>query len=384
MEIKTATVDELQERLSAILGEIDGEGADLDALEEETRSIQTELETRKAAEATRVEIRNKIAGGDLGETVAKPEKEEKKTMDVKELRNSQEYVAAFAKYIKTEDATECRAILSTNAEENGTVPVPTFIEDRIRTAWEREGITKLVKKTYLKGNVAVAFELSAGDAEVHAEGDEAIDPEALTLGVVTMVAQSLKKHVQISDEVVDLNPADFLTYVYDEITYKIAKLAADSIVGAIVDAPTTSSATAAGQAQIVVATPDAATVATAIANLSDDAANPVIVMNKLTYATFKGIQYANGYAVDPFEGLPIVFNNTLPAYSAAAANEPYLIVGDFGIGAQANFPNGDEIRFRYDDLSLAEADLVKIVGRMYVGFGIVAPKAFCRVLKSTT
>ena len=34
-----------------------------------------------------------------------------------------------------------------------------------------------------------------------------------------------------------------------------------------------------------------------------------------------------------------------------------------------------------DDLSLSEKDLVKIVGREYVGLGVVAPKAFVRIMK---
>ena len=55
-----------------------------------------------------------------------------------------------------------------------------------------------------------------------------------------------------------------------------------------------------------------------------------------------------------------------------------MIVGDFG-GAHANFPNGDEIRIKYDDLSLAEADLVKLVGREYVALGVTQDHAFCKV-----
>ena len=34
-----------------------------------------------------------------------------------------------------------------------------------------------------------------------------------------------------------------------------------------------------------------------------------------------------------------------------------------------------------DDLSLAEYDLVKLVGRMFIALGVVAPNAFCRVTK---
>jgi hypothetical protein len=107
-------------------------------------------------------------------------------------------------------------------------------------------------------------------------------------------------------------------------------------------------------------------------------------MNKGSWAQFKAAQYANGYAVDPFEGLPVHFDNSLPAYTSAttlASGTAWMVVGDFGQGAQANFPNGDEIKIKFDDLSEAEADLVRIVGREYIALGIVADHAFCKVTK---
>ena len=103
-------------------------------------------------------------------------------------------------------------------------------------------------------------------------------------------------------------------------------------------------------------------------------------MNKGSWAQFKAAQYAGSFSVDPFEGLDVHFDNSLPAYtSGGTAGNTWMIVGDFGVGAQANFPNGDEITLKYDDLSMAERDLVKIVGRQYVGLGVVADHAFCKV-----
>ena len=115
--------------------------------------------------------------------------------------------------------------------------------------------------------------------------------------------------------------------------------------------------------------------------LSDEAAAPVVVMNKGSWAQMKAAQYAGSFSVDPFEGLEVFFDSSLPAYTTAGTTgSAWMIVGDFGQGAQANFPNGDEITLKYDDLSLAEKDLVKIVGREYIGLGIVADHAFCKVV----
>lgn len=104
-------------------------------------------------------------------------------------------------------------------------------------------------------------------------------------------------------------------------------------------------------------------------------------MNKATFASFKAVQAAGNYGYDPFEGLPVLFNSTVKAYSAATTGDTYAIVGDFGEGAQANFPNGEEITIKYDDVTLSESDLVKLVGRQYVALGVVAPKAFVKIAK---
>jgi len=377
MELKDKTVEELMERRSAISAEIDAPDADLDALEAEARSINEEIENRKAAEDKRNEIRNAVAMGD-GEITEKFETEERNKMTLEEIRSSMEYNDAFVNYLKTGDDSECRAALLTE-NVSGQVPVPTYVEDRIRTAWARLGLMDLVRKTYIKGNLRVGFELSADGAVVHTEGTSAPSDETLTFGVVQLTPVSIKKWIKISDEAMDLKGTAFLDYIYDEITYQIAKKAQEQLIAKITACTASATASTAGVG-VVAGTPSVGLVAQAIGALSDEAANPVIVMNKGSWAQFKAAQYAAGYAIDPFEGLPVYFDNTLPAYTASGTTgSTWLIVGDFGQGAQANFPNGDQISIKFDDLSLAESDLVKIVGRQYVGLGVVADKAFCKV-----
>ena len=193
MELKDMSIDELKERRSAIAVEVEAPEADLDALEAEARAIKEELEAREAAEAKRVEIRSAVAEGQ-GKVIDTVKVEERKEMTLEEIRSSKEYIEAFANYIKTDKDDECRALLSTNAT-GGQVPVPTIIEGRIRTAWERNGLMNLVRKTYIRGNLKIGFELSATGAVVHTEGTTAPDEEVLTLGVVEMIPQSIKKWI---------------------------------------------------------------------------------------------------------------------------------------------------------------------------------------------
>jgi HK97 family phage major capsid protein len=237
-----------------------------------------------------------------------------------------------------------------------------------------------VRKSYIKGNLKVGFEISGSPAQTHAEG-VAVNEENLVLGVAELVPQSIKKWISISDEAMDLRGTEFLDYIYDELAYRIAKKAADMMVAQILATDATGSDSVPAQAIVTANTIAMGTVAQAIANLSDEAANPVLIMNKLTWSEFKRVQYANGYGADPFEGLPVVFNDTIPAFSAASTGDTYLIVGDLDHGALANFPAGQEITFKYDDMTLATQDLVRIIGREFVALGIVAPKSFVQVQK---
>lgn len=378
MDLKEKTVEELMERRDAIIAELDAPEADLDALEEETRAIKAELEERKAEEARKAEIRAEVAAG-AGEVIEKFEPEERKVPTMEEIRNSQEYINAYAEYLKTEDPAECRALLSENV--SGTVAVPELVYDIVKTAWEREGITSRVRKSYLRGNLKVGFEISADSAVAHTEGGVAVTEEALVLGVVNLVPVSIKKWISVSDEVMDLRGEAFLRYIYDELTYRIAKKAANTLVADIIACGTVSTTTCPSVPAITVKTASAGTIASAMALLSDEAANPVVIMNKATWGAFKTIQAANGYNYDVFEGLPVVFNNTMKTYSAATTGETYAIVGDLDQGALMNFPNGQDIELKYDNTTLMTQDLVRILGREYVGIGVVAPDAFVKITK---
>ena len=377
MEIKEMETAALETRRAEIKELIEAPDADLDALEEEVRAINEEIEKRKAAEEQRRQLREKVASG--AGAVETEHKEERKEMPEIELRNTKAYIDAYAEYIKTGDDKEVRALLTENG--SGTVPVPEFVEEEIRVAWDNDAFMSRVRKAYVKGNLKVGFEISATDASVHTEGAAAPAEETLLLGVVEMIPQNIKKWITVSDEVLDLRGEAFLRYVYRELAHKIAQAAAQVLIDKIIACGTQSTSTCVGVPVIRATTITLGLVAQGLGELSDQAANACIIMNKKTWSAFKAVQYAASYAVDPFEGLPIVYNNNLPAFSDASSNVTYAIVGDLDYGALANLPNGDEIVFKFDDLSLSEQDLVKIVGREYAAIEPVAPNAFVKITK---
>jgi Phage capsid family. len=376
MEITEMTIEQMEARKAEIREELEAEGADLDALETEVRAINEEVERRKAVEAQKNELRKAVAAGE-GETI-KEVVEERKMMTNAEVRESREYIDAFAEYIKTGDDRECRALLTENV--SGTVPVPAIVDGIIRTAWENEELLSRCRRTYIRGNLKVAFEKSADGAYEHTEGTTAVTEEDIELGIVTMIPKNIKKWIHVSDEAIAMGGETFLRYIYDELTYQIVKKLADLVVTDIKSLDTSATSTAPAAAKIT-ANPSVTLIAQAFSNLSDEARNPVIIMNKLTYASFQAAYAGASFAVDPFMGLPVVFNNSLPAYSAAASNAVYCIVGDLS-GAQVNYPEGDGVVIKYDDISEAEADLVKIVGRQYAAHAVTASGRFCNIAKS--
>ena len=379
-ELTEKTVDELEQRKADIAGE-NQEEMDTETIEaraDELEAINAELETRRQAAKEAEEDRKAVEDG-AGQT--KEDIKEDKTMTIEELRNSKEYVDAYANYIKTGKDEECRALLTTNATAaTGYVPVPTLVDDIVRHAWENENILALVRKTNFKGNVKVAFELSADGAYAHSEGSSAPTEESLTLGLVEIKAENIKKWITISDEMMEETGEGFLRYVYEELAYQVMKkLSADIVDGIEGCAYTTNQSTAVGIPKVK-KNPGLVTIATAAANLSDEAENIVVIMNRLTDVAFQEAYAAGNFAVDPYAGLRRVYTSALPSFAAASENDTYAIVGDMS-AVQVNFPAGEGLKLIQDQYSLAEKDLVKIVGRVFCGQKVVAPGRLVRLTK---
>lgn len=381
--IEEAQTEEERSAVEEAISAFEAEKADAEDKKETLRSEIAELEAELAA----IEAAAPAETGEVEQKIE--ERKDDRRMNLTELRSSDKYLNAYADFLKTDKDMECRALLTELADTtgmddpSGPLPVPTYVENLIRQAWENDEVMRLVTRRYMKGIVKIGFEISATNAAFHAEGAEAPTEEELVLGIVSLVPIMAKKWITVSHEALDLNGQALIDYIFDELTYKIVKFLSDTLVGLIADTtnvPATSTSTVPGQ-PILKADPALGTVAAAIAALSDQAANPTVVLNKGTWAAFKAIQYAGGFNVDPFEGLNVAFSSALPAVADASEDDTYMIVGDFGVGALANYPNGDAVKLIFDEYSLAESDLVKIVGRQYIAMGIVAPDAFCRVTK---
>lgn len=374
-EIKTIGMEEVEARMSEIKTIVEDKSseADFEALSAEVDA----LEARKAAlveEQRKADIQAVVEGAGEETTITLPTEERK--MENKEFRNSPEYIDAFVEYVKTGRDTEIRALLSQNAEEGGQISVPTIVEEKIRTAWEKSDLFSRVSKSEVKGNLAIDFEISGTDAVVHEEGADAPDEEGLTLGTVTLVPKNIKKWISVSDEVMDLRGQAFLDYVYDELAYKIVKKAEHIVVAKIVAAIGASTATRPGQASVYAAIGRAGVV-DAISNISDEAEDLCIIMNRRTWGQYEATRTLN--TLDPFADLPVVYDSSLPAYDVAKDGKPYAIVGDLGFGTRANLPNGYNVKTVVNEDG--PADKVKITGKLFAAIDVIAVNAFCAILK---
>lgn len=377
-EIKNFTAEQIEERMAQIKTEIDN--ADAAKLEELNAEIE-QLEARKGeiAMETRKENMKAVVEG-AGQVIAKAAEKEERSLE--SVRASQEYLEAFANMIKTGSDKECRALM-TDLVDGGSVPVPTIIDDFINTAWERANLTSRVRTTNIKGTAKYPFEYSATGASVHTEGAAAPSEEELVLGTVSVEPEMLKKWITVTDEVLALKGQAFLDYIYDEIEFRILQLADATIIGAIKAAPASATKTAAGVRQITVPF-DFATIFAAQAELVADARNIVAIMNKKTYFnTFMSLKDLsdrpiynivsdNGRPSYYINGVEVLFDNTL--------DEDEIIVGDLN-GVIMNLPEDRNVTFVTDPYSLAEKDLVKIVGKLYAGINVVRDGYFVVVTK---
>lgn len=369
------TIVEIDSRMAEIRSLLDQPDADLSALEAEIRQLQEERARLVTEAETRQRLRDQVAAGQG--TPVNSGSAETETRTNEEVRGSQEYIEAYARYIRTNDPRECRSLLTENA--SGVVPVPVLVDEIVRTAWENDAILSRVRKTGFRGNLKVPFERSADPAYVHAEGTTAPTEEDLLLGIVTMIPANIKKWIQISDEAVAMGGEAFLRYVYDELTYQIVRKLSGLVIGDIVNAGTSNSGSAIGIPKTALA-PSLTAIPTAYANLSDEASNPVVIINRLTYVNFHEAYAAGNFAVDPFAGMQVLYTSALPAYDTASAADVYAIIGDLQ-GVQVNYPEGEGVVIKYDDLTNAESDMVKIVGRQYAAHAVTAPGRFARLTK---
>lgn len=363
MDIKEMTMEQVEARAAEIREALTAEDADLEALNAEADQL---AERRAAIIAEQRDAMNAVAAG-AGKLIE--EREEKDTMTIKEVRESKEYLNAYANYMKTNDDTECRMLITENAGvsiEGSRVPVPVYVEDIVAESLKASKIIDRARVIEAKGNVKVPVEISAPMAAVHEEGGEAITEEALELAMVEITPMTAKKLVRFTDEVLDnMNGEAFLRYLYDEVARGIRKTTETTGLYAIMGG-TNSNATI-NTGVVPEGAPAIGDIVALRALIQSDAEDLVVITDPATYAAYKQLALNAQYAVDPFDGLEVIITNNMPSGGSAAS---FIIVGDLK-GLMFNFPNGREVEMKYDDKTEMATDVVRLLGRLPFGAALV-------------
>ena len=360
MDIKEMNFDELEQRKAEIREEL--KSADKEGLERISLELDS-IEERKAELKAEAEERAKVVEEVINAPNPTPIIEERKEkMTSKEIRSTNEYIDAYVEYCKRNydldrlDA-EKRALLTENAGEGGTIAVPVYIEDRINTNWENDEIMRRVRRTFFPGNVKVGVEVSSDGAQIHEEGDDPITEENLVINYIDLIPEYIKKMVKVSHTAMALRGTAFLDYLYDEVEYQLVKKAASETVKAIVASTLTATVTGGLTAAKLIE---------AEGNLGGEATDVVLITTRANAAALKSAVISSGnFPYDPFDGMTVLYTD------AASLGTALGIVADLS-GIQANFPEGDQPRFIFDEFTEAPANIVRIVGRLLMAVDVVA------------
>lgn len=375
MEIKDMTTADIEARSAEIEkeiaegGDVEKLSAEVEALEERKAQIEREAEERKA-------LLNEVA---RTSHEVEPMRKEKETME--ELRNSKEYIDAYARYIKTGDDRECRELIekrkggdegvdshlfTINAQSNGTLPVPQFVAD-ILHAELRSDIVDGFRKMRAKGNVSIPVEINAPAAAIHTEGGAEVAEEALEIKNVLLTPITYKKWVGISDEALDVELMDsrsYLEYVFDEITRGIMKAREKQFFTMVKNATTGTSPMA---VTLSVTNRTVADFVNARAELNADARDLVVIIKPAEYTAYRALQLGAQYPIDVFDGMRVIIRDMPTGFK--------YIVGDLR-GYMENLPNGEEIQFKKDETTLMTSDIVRVLGRLPASVGVVGYSYF--------
>ena len=212
MELKDMNIEQLEERKSAIVAELDNEGADLDALEAEMKSINAEMDARAAIEAQKVEIREAVASGKVEAEVVKTFTEERKTMEKNFTVDGAEYRQAWLKNLMG---------LELNAEERaaitGTDAIPTETLDKIINVLKENALLGKIDMLQIPGYVKIPIYATNNDATWTDTATDSAD----VIGSITLQPKQLIKTIEVPATVDKMSISAFERYITEALANKI-------------------------------------------------------------------------------------------------------------------------------------------------------------------
>lgn len=226
-------LNEIETRMAAITAELDTEGADLDALEAEVRSLNTE----KTQIAEAIEKRKAIVDEVTKNGVVIKTFEERKDANMNyelmapcDIRGTEEYRNAFLKGLQGKSLNEVEKRAYEMASTDVAGVIPTMTQERIFNKLKQYApLMSEITLLQVPGNVTFAIEGTNTAAAKHAENDTA-SPAADTMISVSLGGYEIIKVLRISKTVQAMAINAFETWLVDILGENIAAKIGEMII----------------------------------------------------------------------------------------------------------------------------------------------------------
>lgn len=227
------TLKEIEMRLAAIAAEVETDGADLDALEAEARSLR---EARQQL-LDQAEKRNKILAAVAGMTgtpaVEAPKPTETRNFEImsrEALIATPEYRSAFCKYLQKAEMSDLEQRAWTSATSSAGPAIPTEMADQImKKAHQVAPLLSEIQLFHVPGNFTIAVEGTTSDPAEHTE-NAAITVSDDTLAQVSLGGWELTKKQQVSKTVSRMAQPAFEAFVTNTMGEGLGRLIEKRII----------------------------------------------------------------------------------------------------------------------------------------------------------
>lgn len=219
-------LQEIEARLAAIKAELEKDGVDIDALENEVQALTEERKKLLEQVEKRKKIISEIADGAgtaINDFLPKPKEERKfENMSHDEVRETPEYRSAFLKRILGKKLTDVEERAYTSASDSAGAVIPTqtantLFDKMIKIAPMINEITLL----RVAGNLKFAVENVRDEATQHTE-NATVTPAGDKLAYVELAGYEVIKVIRISKTVQTMSINAFEGWLTDMLAEDIA------------------------------------------------------------------------------------------------------------------------------------------------------------------
>lgn len=224
---------QIEQRLAAIRGEVEQDGADLSALENEVNQLLGERQALTSSAEARSALLSKLGTGAIGTPVPAMAP----TLSMPEQRQAAAYTAASPEYrtawlqrLRNVDLTETEQRAFTTVTDSAGAVIPTDTASSILTKVRQYApLLSKINLLHVPGMVRFAVEKTVNDAEYHAENAQ-ISAKDDKLETIDLTAYEITKLVQVSKSVKTMSIPAFENWLVDMLARKIADKISDTIL----------------------------------------------------------------------------------------------------------------------------------------------------------